>query len=82
MSAFALRDISLTKIESRPLRGRPYEYRFYVDILGVPSEVNCANALRHLEEMTESLAVLGSYRVGGSCILNDSEQGWGLAIIR
>ena len=62
MSAFALRDISLTKIESRPLKGRPYEYRFYVDILGVPSELNCANALRHLEEMTEFLAVLGSYR--------------------
>lgn len=62
MSAFALRDISLTKIESRPLKGRPYEYRFYVDILGVPSELNCANALRHLEEMTEFLAVLGSYK--------------------
>lgn len=62
MSAFALRDISLTKIESRPLKGRPYEYRFYVDILGVPSELNCANALGHLEEMTEFLAVLGSYK--------------------
>ena len=62
MSAFALRDISLTKIESRPLKGRPYEYRFYVDILGVPIEGNCANALRHLEEMTEFLAVLGSYK--------------------
>ena len=62
MSAFALRDISLTKIESRPLKGRPYEYRFYVDILGAPEELNCANAIRHLGEMTEFLAVLGSYR--------------------
>jgi prephenate dehydratase len=62
MSAFALRDINLTKIESRPLKGRPFEYRFYVDILASPDEANCANAMRHLEEMTEFLAVLGCYR--------------------
>ena len=61
LSAFARRDISLTKIESLPLKWHPYEYRFYVDTLGVPSERNCANALRHLEEMTEFLAVRGSY---------------------
>ena len=62
MSAFALRDINLTKIESRPLKGRPFEYRFYVDILASPDEANCANALRHLAEVTEFLAVLGCYR--------------------
>lgn len=61
MSAFALRDISLTKIESRPLKGRPFEYLFYVDILASPEEPNCSNAMRHLEEMTEFLAVLGTY---------------------
>lgn len=61
MSAFALRDINMTKIESRPLKGRPFEYRFYVDILASPAEENCSNALRHLREMTEFLAVLGTY---------------------
>ena len=61
MSAFALRDIGLTKIESRPLKGRPFEYLFYVDILASPDERNCANAMRHLEEMTEFLAILGTY---------------------
>ena len=61
MAAFALRDIDMTKIESRPIKGRPFEYSFYVDILGDPSERNCANAMRHLEETTESLSVLGCY---------------------
>ena len=61
MSAFALRDINLTKVESRPLKGRPFEYSFYVDILASPQEENCANAMSHLAEMTEFLAVLGSY---------------------
>ena len=64
MSAFALRDINMTKIESRPLKGRPFEYRFYVDILASPQEQNCANAMAHLGEMTEFLAVLGSYKPG------------------
>ena len=61
LSAFALRDISLTKIESRPLKGRPFEYRFYVDISAAPQQEECANALRHLSELTEFMAILGSY---------------------
>ncbi len=61
LAAFALRDISMSKIESRPIKGQPFEYRFYVDILGDPGEENCANAIRHLREMTESLSVLGCY---------------------
>ena len=61
MSAFALRDISLAKIESRPLRGKPFEYLFYLDFLGSPEEPNCRNAMSHLGEMTDLLAVLGCY---------------------
>src|SRR5271168_2842404 len=61
LSVFALRDISLSKIESRPLRGRPWEYVFYVDFLRGDDEPAC-NALRHLGEVAEFVKVLGIYR--------------------
>jgi prephenate dehydratase len=61
LAAFSLRDINLMKIESRPLRGRPWEYLFYLDFLGHPEETSVRNAMSHLGEMTELLAVLGSY---------------------
>ena len=61
LSVFALRDISLSKIESRPMRGRPWEYVFYVDFLR--GDDNAArNALRHLGEVAEFVKVLGVYR--------------------
>jgi prephenate dehydratase len=61
LSALALRDLSLTKIESRPLRGKPWEYLFYVDFLGDLGEENVKNALGHLEETADTLTVLGCY---------------------
>jgi prephenate dehydratase len=61
MSVFALRDIDLSKIESRPLRGRPFEYFFYLDFLGHLKEDRCRNALSHLAEVTNFLRVLGCY---------------------
>jgi prephenate dehydratase len=61
ISVFALRDIDLTKIESRPIRGRPWEYLFYLDFLGNTKEDNTRKALDHLQELTEFLEVLGCY---------------------
>jgi prephenate dehydratase len=60
LSVFALRDISLSKIESRPMRGRPWEYVFYVDFLRGDDEP-ARNALRHLGEVAEFVKVLGIY---------------------
>ena len=60
LSVFALRDISLSKIESRPMRGRPWEYVFYVDFLRGDDEP-ARNALRHLGEVADFIKVLGIY---------------------
>jgi prephenate dehydratase len=60
LSVFALRDISLTKIESRPMRGRPWEYVFFVDIQRGDDEA-ARNALHHLGEVAELVKVLGIY---------------------
>ena len=64
LSALALRDLSLTKIESRPLRGKPYEYLFYVDFLGHVDAPQVRNALGHLREVAAFLRVLGCYPKG------------------
>src|SRR5580698_6714075 len=61
LSVFALRDINLAKIESRPLRGKPWEYLFYLDFIGHVEDPACRNALRHLGELADLLRVLGCY---------------------
>jgi len=61
LSVFALRDIDLTKIESRPLQGKPWEYLFYIDFVGAAQAETAQRALDHLAEYALTLRVLGTY---------------------
>ena len=61
LSVFALRDIDLTKLESRPIPGRPWEYLFYVDLAVGRDDVRCGRAIVHLAESARWVKMLGSY---------------------
>ena len=65
LSAFALRDLNLTKIESRPLRGKPWDYLFYVDFIGHTDDKVTMHALGHLAELADMWRVLGCYPAAG-----------------
>jgi prephenate dehydratase len=61
LSVFALRDIDLAKLESRPIPGRPWEYLFYADVGLARDDLRCARAFGHLAEFAPMLRVLGTY---------------------
>lgn len=64
LKPFAGRGINLTKIESRPQKGKAWEYIFFVDIDGHISDDNISEALKELETMCSFMRILGSYPKG------------------
>ncbi|HJA67404.1 bifunctional chorismate mutase/prephenate dehydratase [Lachnoclostridium sp. An169] len=61
LSHFIYNDLNMTKIESRPIEGRQWEYRFFVDFEGNMEDAAVKNALRGLREETTNLKILGNY---------------------
>jgi len=64
LGVFALRDINLIKIESRPIAGKPWEYLFYLDFGGSRHDQVSRRAIHHLTELATSVKILGSYEQG------------------
>jgi chorismate mutase/prephenate dehydratase len=61
LNVLAAHDINLTKLESRPLPGRPFEYQFYVDVEGNVADANVQRALDEMTGLTNAIRIFGSY---------------------
>ncbi len=64
LQPFAKSRINLTKIESRPLKNKPWEYMFFIDVRGHRKETRVKSALESLEKSSVFLKILGSYPSG------------------
>jgi prephenate dehydratase len=64
LGEFSSRGLDLTRIESRPVRGKPFEYLFYLDFLGSPHEPPGAEAVAALLRRAGFARILGSYPSG------------------
>lgn len=66
LQLFARHKINLTKVQSRPLRNRPWEYLFYIDFIGHIEDQNVARVIQTLRKRCLFLRVLGSFPQGGT----------------
>jgi prephenate dehydratase len=64
LSVFALREIDLFKIESRPIPHKPFQYIFYTDLLGSLEDEKVKKAINHLSEISISIKKFGTYETG------------------
>jgi prephenate dehydratase len=61
LGAFSRRNINMLKIESRPVQGHPWQYRFYLDLQASTNDPQVMEALGELEKLTGNLRILGCY---------------------
>jgi prephenate dehydratase len=62
LAPFARRNINMMKIESRPMRGKPWQYRFHLDLQASAREPEVAAAVAELEKLSAQFRILGSYK--------------------
>lgn len=62
LSHFMFNDLNMTQIESRPIEGRNWEYRFFIDVEGNLEDPSVQNALRGIQEEAKSIRILGNFK--------------------
>ena len=62
LAPFAKRNINMMKIESRPMRGKPWQYRFLLDLQAAQHDPQVTQAIAELAQLSSSLRILGSYK--------------------
>lgn len=62
LSHFLFNGLNMTQIESRPMKGKNWEYRFFIDIEGNLEDPSVQNALRGIKEEAKSVRVLGNFK--------------------
>jgi chorismate mutase/prephenate dehydratase len=61
LEPFSKRDVNLAKIESRPMKGKAWEYIFFLDMVGHVEDKDIADAVEELRTCCQFLKILGSY---------------------
>jgi len=77
LSVLARYGVNMLKLESRPIRGTPWEYRFYLDVEGNVSEDHLAEALDGLRERARVLRVMGCYPIAQQVPQSGNRKGTG-----
>lgn len=62
LSHFLFNDLNMTQIESRPIKGKTWEYRFFIDVEGNLEDPAVQNALRGIREEAKNIRVLGNFK--------------------